>query len=423
MSLWQAQFDDFQSAHAGDPAWLRLWRQGGWESFAAQGLPRTGEEDWKYTNVAKLQDLELTLPVLHDMSPPRELAPYWEADAQRVVFMDGQYHPILSTREYGPGWSLNKWNQSLIEDVELLELLQEGTSLHDDAFCSLNQAFVGDAVRIRIQATFPETQIVHLIHLTHSGGGKIASPRVVVVLEEGARAHIIESFITSGSGETLVNSVTDIRVAEGASLHHVIAEKNGQATTQLATTRVLQEQGSHYNCFTLSLGGRLTRNNHVVIQSEKDCTTELNGLFVASGNSHIDNHTVIDHQDVNGSSRQLYKGILDGHGRGVFNGRIRVRPGASGTDSQQLNKNLLLSDNARIDTKPELLIDASDVKCKHGATIGQLSDEEIFYIQSRAIPRETAERLLVKGFSDDALALVTNMRVRQKLEWLKAQKI
>jgi Fe-S cluster assembly protein SufD len=339
-----------------------------------------------------------------------------------VVFIDGQYHPVLSTRDGNQGWSLQKWNHALTEDADLLELLKEGTSLYEDSFCSLNQAFASDAAQIRIHAEFAADQALHVVHVTRAGGGVATSPRLTVVVEEGAKATLLESFVTLGLGEVLVNSVTDVRVAAGATLSHVIAEKNGPAATHVSTTRVLQEQGSHYNAFTLSLGGRLTRNNHIVVQSEAECTTELNGLFSVAGNTHIDNHTVIDHQDTRGTSRQLYKGILDGKGRGVFNGRIRVRPGAVGTDSQQLNKNLLLSDTARIDTKPELLIDASDVKCKHGATIGQLSDDEIFYFQSRAIPRDMAERILVKGFSDDALALIVNEKIRAKLQWLMVQK-
>lgn len=418
-----AQFEDYASAHAGDPAWLRDLRHSGWEAFAAQGLPTSDMEEWKYTSLRSLTEFPLRASAPHDEPPARELSTYWESDPIRFVFINGQLHSLISSSKKIPGATLSRWNESLAANDVLSEILRVGNGIHNDAFCALNQAFLGDAALLHITSDFPADAFIHILHLNQHAGRSLISPRLVVLIDPHAQATIIESFITQDESENWVNSLTDIRVGAHARLSHAIAQKNGTLATQVCNTRVTQKKSSTYNAFTLTLGGRLVRNNLVVIQQEESSTTELNGLYMVRGERHIDNHTIIDHTKPDGRSRQLYKGILEGRGRAVFNGRIHVRPGAAGTDSAQLNRNLLLSPDARVDTKPELLIDASDVKCKHGATVGQLSDEEIFYFQSRAISRNSAERMLVRGFAEDAIGLVPNAVARQKLEWLLSSRV
>lgn len=415
MNGWQKYFDEFQSARAGDHAWLRGYRHDGWEAFAASGIPGADQEDWKYTSLAELNDRSFSLPLVSDAPLRADVLSAFAKEKILIVFVDGHFHPLYSRGEGVLGLEISHWkNLSLPEDA-LPANVRAATQIYHDPFCSLNQAFTSDCPLIAINKEFASDDVIHVVHVSSGQKNTLVSPRLVCTLADGVTAALNETFIVKNSQDIFINGVTDVIVGRDAVLEHATSGNYQGNIAHVQATRVLQDQASSYSAFSMLGGGKVIRHNLSVRQAGEAAKTTLNGLFIADGTSHIDHHTVIDHACARGSSRQLYKGIMAGKGRGVFNGRIHVRPGAHEVDSAQLNKNLLLSREARIDTKPELFIDVSDVKCKHGATVGQLSDEEIFYLESRAIPRSLAQRILMQGFAEDALSLVKNGFIQRYL--------
>jgi Fe-S cluster assembly protein SufD len=241
-------------------------------------------------------------------------------------------------------------------------------------------------------------------------------PRVLIVAGRGSMATIIESYVSFGEEIYLTNAVAEVFAAEGSALTHYRLQEESERSFHIATTEVFQERGSNYSSCAISLGGGIARHNLNVALSDEHAETTIDGLYVVTGSQHVDNHTSIDHRKPRCNSHQLYKGILDGRSRAVFNGKVFVREGSLLTDARQLNKNLLLSREATVDTKPQLEILADDVKCSHGATVGQLDDEELFYLSTRGIRPESARALLTYGFAEDVISKIKLRSVRERLE-------
>lgn len=352
-------------------------------------FPTTRDEDWRYTNLKPLAET------------PFDVA------AVAVEFERPPARPGLTVCRLSVAWQ---------GDGELLQAIGGEA---DDAFPLLNRALSPDGAFIRLDKDTEVADLIHIMYRADDGDGRITNPRNVIFVGENSRAIVLETYLSrpgsGGSGRHFTNAVTEIRLAAGARLLHVKVTVEGGSTYHVGNTRVLQERGSRFDSFSFSTGTKLARHDINVSQEGEGCETHLNGFYALKDDQHCDHHTRIDHKKPHGTSRQLYKGILEGRARGVFNGKIHVHRAAQHCDSAQLNKNLLLSRDARIDTKPELLIDADDVKCKHGATVGQLSDEEIFYCQSRAIPREMATRMLIHGFAEDVIDQIDSATVREKL--------
>jgi Fe-S cluster assembly protein SufD len=245
----------------------------------------------------------------------------------------------------------------------------------------------------------------------------------LIVAGEASIATVIESYVSLGEDTYFTNAVTEVFTAPGARLDHYRLQEESEQAFHIATTQVNQQRGSNYTSYAISLGGEIARHNLNVALTDEAIETTIDGLYVVTGNQHTDNHTVIDHQKPHCASHQLYKGILDGRGRAVFNGKVFVREGALLTDARQLNKNLLLSAEAHVDTKPELEIFADDVKCSHGATVGQLEDEELFYLASRGIGQEKARALLTYGFAEDVISKIKLKSIREQLDRIVLDKL
>jgi len=287
----------------------------------------------------------------------------------------------------------------------------------------MNQALFLDGVCIQVARNAVIEPLVHIIHVTSGiANDTIVFPRTYVSVGEAAQVNILESHISFEPVSYLSNAVTDMRIAANAVVGYCKAQAESHQAVHVGTTRIWQEKGSNLDSFAFNHGSAMTRNNLSILIKGEGTNTIMNGLYAIDGNQQVDNHTLLDIQHPNCTSYQLYKGLLNGKSRAIFNGKIYVHSEAQKTNAYQLNKHLLLGKEARVDTKPQLEIFADDVKCTHGATIGQLSQEEIFYLQSRCITQEMAIQLLSKGFIDDIINTVKNKAIRGKLTRLLLKK-
>jgi Fe-S cluster assembly protein SufD len=246
----------------------------------------------------------------------------------------------------------------------------------------------------------------------------VSHPRNLIVVGTGGRATIVESYVGPGRDAYFTNAVTEIEGGPGAIVEHYKVQRESEAGFHVATVQARLDRDAGFDSYNVSLGGALTRNDINAVLDAEGVQCRLDGLYVASGRQHVDNHTCIDHARPHCGSRELYKGVLDGASRGVFDGRIIVRPDAQKTDARQVNKNLLLSEEALVDTKPQLEIEADDVKCSHGATIGQLDEDAMFYLRSRAISEEAARNLLIQAFVSEVIHRIRIEPLRAGLECL-----
>jgi Fe-S cluster assembly protein SufD len=403
-----------------EPEWLRAIRHLAMTGFAAEGFPTTRREDWKYTNVAPIARQPFHLAaVAPETATPDEIAPFTfgEPGWSELVFVDGRYAPALSSLAGLPdGVRVASLAEVLAADEGLVEkYLGQHASYMASGFTALNTAFLQDGALVSVLNGRIVDAPIHLLFVSTARDPLAAThPRVLVVLGRASAATVVESYVALGDGPYLTNAVSELVLGEGASLTHYKVMRESLAAYHVGTTQVYQPRDSVFVSFSVAMGARLARNDlNVLLDAEgADCT--LNGLYLVDSDRHVDNHTAIDHARPHGTSRELYKGILDGHSRGVFNGKVVVRPDAQKTDAQQTNRNILLSEDATIDTKPELQIFADDVKCAHGAAVGQLDPQAVFYLRSRGLGPEAARRLLTYGFASDITSQI-------KIEPLRAQ--
>ncbi len=409
----------------GGPPWLRGLRREAIARFAERGLPAPRDEEWKYTSIAPIAAIEFDLGadgtddgLSEDATALFCVSPAWS----RLVFVDGRYSARLSA--IGPlprGVRIQSLGEALIADAEMLRphLVASGSAGASDAFAALNAAFWRDGAFVYVPAGAGIAEPIQLLFVASgSSPARVDHPRSLIVLERGSRATLVESHVTLGAEASyLTNATTDIVVGDGAELDHYKIQGEGEAAFHIGRARVRQARESRVGSCTVTFGGRLVRNE-VKVRLEADAAgCALNGLFVVGGRQHVDTLTVVDHAAPRATSRQLYKGILDGRARGVFNGRVVVRPGAHGTDAHQTNKNLLLSDDVEVDSKPQLEIFADDVKCSHGAADGQLATDAVFYLKSRGLDEEAARTLLTFGFANEVLGKI---RVEPLRAWVEA---
>jgi Fe-S cluster assembly protein SufD len=286
-------------------------------------------------------------------------------------------------------------------------------------FVALNTAFLGDLVMLRVPRGAVIEEPIRIWTHQAPRAASVIHPRVVIVVGANAQCSIVESY--EGEGQYFTNAVTEIVVGEGAVVDHYKVQRESREAFHVATMQVELGRSANFSSHSIALGGALVRNDANAVLSEGTEAT-LNGLYIVNGTQHIDNHTVIDHAKPHGTSHEMYKGILDGKANAVFNGRIIVRKDAQKTDSKQTNKNLVLSDEAVINTKPELQILADDVRCTHGATIGQLDAESLFYLQSRGIGKNEARSLLTYAFAQDIVDRVKVRSLKDSLERILFEK-
>ena len=425
LSAWRAL--EAGGAFAG-PSWLRELRREAIARFAAHGLPTSRDEEWKYTSVAPITAAGLDAAADGGGDEPEEeaLTPEVLSGAwPRLVFVDGRYSPKLSAIPPLPrGARIESMGEALITDPDMLHppLLDGGAG--EDSFAALNTAFWRDGALLWIPAGAVMAEPVHLLFVTTGATRRIEHPRSLVVLGAGSRATLIESHAAlGGDAPGLTNGTVDIDLGEGAVLHRYTVQRASGGGFEIDRTRVRQARGSGFHSCAVTFDGRLVRNETEVRLGGETASCALDGLFVIGGRQHVDTRTVVDHAVPRATSRQLYKGILDGHARGVFNGRVIVRPGAVGTDAHQTNKNLLLSDEVEVDSKPQLEIFADDVKCSHGAADGQVAEDGIFYLRSRGLDETRARALLTVGFANEVLGRIDIEPLRARLEAFLASRL
>ena len=334
------------------------------------------------------------------------------------MFVDGRYAPELShPGDFPPGLSVVPMSEALAELPAPLEAHLEARDPNaEPAFTALNTAFMHDGAYVHLDRRRELDEPLHLLFLASASQQSLAAhPRVLVVAEAGSRATVVESYEALGAGMSLHNVHTEMVLHTGACIDHIKLQRESLKAFHVATLQADLGPESQLHSHSVSIGARLARNDINAALGGEGAHCTLNGLFMAGGRQHVDFHTRVDHAKPAGYSQQYYKGVLSGRSRGVFDGRVHVHPQAQKTDARQTNNNLLLSRDAEVDTKPQLEIYADDVQCSHGATVGQLDEQMLFYLRSRGIDEGAARSLLVYGFARDVVDRVDLGAVRTRL--------
>ncbi len=429
-----ATFAAFAKMRAAEPAWLARLRRDAFARFSTLGIPTRSEEEWKYTSLRGLDEA----PWAHAHSGAAVLAglgvstldaaksaaasgvaagdaraaalfsaatleSLLQADEHTIVFDDGLLSTAWSKLGALPeGVRVTPLTDAVATRVEVLEPRFAAALAGSRAFEALNMAFLDAGLLIEIDRKVKLEKPLHIVHIAATGG-VARFPRVVVRLGELAEATVLETHVSAPGARTLVCGVTELDLAAGAHLTHAKIQQDSEHGFHVASTRAQLSRDAKLTTYALTHGGKVTRNDLDVALNGEGAEVVLDGFYLVNGKRHVDNHTTVDHRVPHTVSSQLYKGILEDQSRAVFNGKVFVRQDAQKTAAHQLNKNLLLSSECEIDTKPQLEIDADDVKCAHGAAVGPLDQDQIFYLQSRAIPRDVAVRILALGFADEVL--------------------
>ena len=402
-----------------DPRWLTEIRRAGMDRFHEMGFPTVRDDAWKYTNVAPIRKVPFEpAPEAGPTAVPRIPDDLPERDGTQIVFVNGRYSRALSSAQCRPdGLEVKSLKEVLGERPEWAEPYLGRIARDGNAFAAINAAFLEDGAFVRLPARTAVERPIHLILLSEPVfRPTLSHPRNLVIAEPGSQASLVETFIGTAGELYFTNAVTEVVLGEGAVLDFSRLEREGDAAFHISTIAVSQGRDSHFTSHSISLGGALARNDLNVRLDAEGAECTLNGLFLGSGSQLLDNHTLIDHAKPHGTSRELYKGIMDGKSRGIFHGTIIVRPDAQKTDAMQTNKNLLLSKEALVNSEPALEIFADDVKCRHGSTIGQLDAAAMFYLRSRGIGEQEARDLLVYAFASDVASRIRVAPLRSFVE-------
>ena len=417
--LYVASFRALEQKFAArDPRWLSRIRQEAIRAFADLGFPTIHDEEWRFTNLAPLSKVMFQVaPDETDTWEGKGLEQVLPGDSQdtRLVFVNGYYCERLSAvRDLPAGVEAGSLAALLSEKDGAIEAhLARYADHRIHPFVALNSAFWQDGAYLRFPKGIVLPKPVHVVHVSTADDVPLVSfPRSLIVAERESHVTVVESYVGLGAGVCFSDAVTEIVVGENAIFDHYKLQAENGKSFHIAMVQVYQDRNAHCSSGSISVGGALVRNEVKAVLDGEGAECFLNGLYLARDHQHVDNHTTLDHAKPHGASRELYHGILDDHATGVFNGRIIVRPGAQKTDAIQKNRNLLLSPDAVIDTKPQLEIYNNDVRCTHGATIGQLDSEALFYLRSRGIGAEDARNILIHAFAADVLERVRPASVR-----------
>jgi len=398
------------------------------DSFARLGLPNKKNEEYKYTSIEAALKGDFTIA----NAPARELTPKniqpleLLKDAALIVIVNGIYAPSLSRISDLPaGVVVDSLSHAFTSNKELVEKHYGAyTDVNADAMAALNTAFASDGVFIYIPKNTALEIPVHILNIATAHEHVLVQPRNLIIVEKNAQAKIVESFETVDLGaKAFTNSLTEILVEENANLDTWRIQNECDNGLQMNTVQVCQKKSSYYSTNTITLNGALVRNNLTIVLDGSHCESHLYGLYILGGDQHVDNHTLVDNRMPNCFSNELYKGIIDGKSTGVFNGKIFVRQDAQKTNAFQSNKNILLSDDASINTKPQLEIYADDVKCSHGTTTGRLDEEALFYLRSRGLGMDSAKRLLMHAFAEEVVDAIKNEELRGRVSAMLSQRL
>ena len=411
------------------PAWLKNLREGAVARFGDLGFPNMKQEAWRFTSVAPIAETTFELANRAAPLPSRaELEPFLLGDVapHRLVFVNGYYAQSLSTVGFPAGVRVESLAQALVDDPGIIEQhLCKYAATEDRPFCALNTAFVGEGALVYVPANVTVDEPIQLLFLVAPQHTRrvVMHPRNLVVLERGARASIVETYAAVGQDVYWTNAVTEVVVGDSArvDLHRV--QRESVRAYHIAATQTHQGRDSTVNLHAVAFGGALARHDIGSVLAGPGGTLILNGLYLLSDAQHADHHTTIDHAADHCQSHEYFNGVLDGRSRGVFTGRIVVRPGAQKTDSKQTNNNLLLSSEAHADSQPQLEIYADDVKCTHGSTVGPLDPRALFYLRSRGVSESEARRLLTYGFGAEVLGRMEVAPLREQLDRIVRERL
>jgi Fe-S cluster assembly protein SufD len=405
------------------PSWVFPLRKAGIARFAELGFPTINDEDWRFTNVSPIARLpfEPIFESARDGLTRDSIAQFTFSSlpGTRLVFVNGHYIDDLSSAgKQQPGVKVSNLAAALNSDPALLEKHLARHALgQDNAFTSLNTAFFQDGAFIHVTAGKIAEAPIHLLFIsTGKETGATSSPRNLIIAEKGAHVTVLESYVSVGDAAYFTNAVTEIVGGEGAVIEHVKFQDESPSAFHIAAIHAQLARDCNLAAHSIATGARLSRNNIRTSLAGEGVNAILNGLYSTKLDQLADHHMVVEHAQPHCNSHEYYNGILDGRSKGVFHGRILVRQVAQKTDAKQTNKNLLLSEDATVDTKPQLEIYADDVKCTHGATIGQLNDESIFYLRARGIGEETARRMLIHAFAAEIIERIRCKPLREELD-------
>ena len=419
---------DFQSLAQGPgadaPPWLRDLRNTAWSQFNETGFPtaRRGNERWKYTNVASIARADFGIagsPACANAS--KVSAPTYKIEGPAVydlVYLDGHYSPDLSSSATALGGvtAASMASIALDSSFDLEDQVGCYAPTDGDGFAALNTAFLHDGAYIHLADGHDEKVVVRLSYITtDSADSKVTYPRTLIVAGSNTDVTVVESYAGPKDTAYFTNAVTEISVKDGAQVDHYRLLLEGDKAFHVGTNRVRQERDSCFSSASFAVGSALARNDLEVLLDGPGAYCSLNGLYLTVDNQHIDNLISIDHAKPHCTSRLNYKGVLDGKSRAVFGGEVMVRRDAQKSDAEQTDKNLILSKQAEVDSKPSLLIYADDVKCNHGATAGHIDAETLFYLRSRGLDLDTASRMLIHAFASEIIDTVKLDYLREHL--------
>ena len=412
---------DYGNGRSGSPVWLKRLRESAIGNFDRLGFPKPNDEDWKYTNVEPIvsqafERKRQSEPVSAEAILPRS---FTDPQSNRLVFVNGIFAPQLSLwRDVPANVRVQSLADAIKQDDQTLAPYLAACARHErEAFFALNTAFMEDGAVVMVPPNCRLEAPLDLIFVSTPGERRIALyPRNLLLVGAGSEVKIVERYVGLGSGSYFVDAVTELIAEENSAIDYYRLQRESDAGFHVGAVDVRLKRNCHFTSHAITLAGALVRNDvHVALDGEgAECI--LNGLYLLDGQQHVDNHTEIEHRRPRATSFELYKGILSGHAHGVFNGKIVVHRDAQKTDARQTNKNLLLSEHAAVNTKPQLEIHADDVKCSHGSTIGQLDADALFYLRSRGLDKHEAQSLLSYAFASDVVGRIRIASLRSRLD-------
>jgi Fe-S cluster assembly protein SufD len=418
-------WEKFEQSHleAKQPAWVFPIRKAAMTRFAEVGFPTLSDEDWRFTNIAPITKLPFK-PVFEYSRGNLDAAAlaqfsFAKLKGSRLVFVNGHFSAELSSiLPQTDGIKITNLASALTTDSALIEKhLARHATAAKSPFTALNTAFFQDGAFIYVPVGKSVAEPVHLLFVsTATEAGTTTHPRNLIIAEKGSQLTVTESYVSTVDAPYFTNAVDELIIGENAVVEHCKFQDESAEAYHIAAVHVHLSRNCNFIAHSITTGAKLSRNNIGTSLADEGVECVLNGLYLTRDNQLADNHMVVDHAKPHCNSHEYYNGILDGQSKGVFHGRILVRPNAQKTDAKQTNKNLLLSDDATIDTKPQLEIYADDVKCTHGATIGQLNDESIFYLRARGIGLEKARQMLIHAFAGEIIDRIRYAPAREEMD-------
>ena len=424
LKRYQETYGKLKVGRQGEPAWLIRLRDDAMAAFVQKGFPTLKDDAWRYTDVAPLRetffDLEAGTPALLQETlaeVKRKIGPNF------LVILNGRF---LREHSSAPeGIVAMDLGEAILTRPELVEpYLGSAAASGGDIFCALNTAFFPSGLLIRVPADQTVKGPLHVVFLADPAKSNGALyPRNLFVIGKGSRVAIVETYVSKNGKSYFTNAVTEAVLEPGAVLEHVKIQRENAKAFHIGSIHAVQRNTSTFTSFALSTGSRLARSGCHVALAEAGASCELNGLYLGDKDQVLDHQTFVDHLKPDGKSRQFFKGLMAEHSHGIFRGQVMVRQDAQRTDAQQTNKNLLLSDTAKVDTQPQLEILADDVKCSHGAAVGQLQEDAIFYLRSRGIGEKDAGRILSQGFAREVIERSSLDFIKEMLSDLVNEKL